>query len=488
MARGGTLNLIGAICTQGGAFVVTLLLALTLGRKPVGLYAEAYAFFSLCGIIALTGMSAGVTRYVAVHRVDRDMASVRGTIRLALGITTSISVPIAVVLFAIAPTLTHAVFHQTALTGPLRYVAVSLPLFTFSETSLSATQGYRTMKPYALIILIGEPVIQVVLTACLLEAGMGLRGAMVGFFASYAMAALLGGAVLRRMVGRQTEKPRYNVRELFSFSTVNWIATLSSVGLIYADTLLLGAMRTSGEVGTYNVATRLVTAASFVMLPINMAFAPRIADLYKRGATANLEVTYHTVTSWIIRLSLPAFVVLVCFSRDILRLFGHSFTTAAEVTVIFAIGKLVDAGTGPCGLMLNMIGRPKFQMFNNIGALLLNVVLNLWWIPRFGIVGSAAAWTVALLVVNASRVLQVWALLGMLPLDSSAFKGLLAGAAALLSGLAIDILHPPAELIVGVACVVFVYMGLILVQRLSSQDREVLSALLPRNLKIRSSP
>ena len=478
MARGGSLNLIGSLCTQTSLVVITFLLARVLGRAQVGIYAEAYAFFILCGLLAMSGLSGGVTRYVVVHRVAGDTASLRGTIRLALGATTAVSISMGTALFVAAPTLAHVVFHQQALAGPLRYVAAAIPMSTFAQTSLSATQGYRTMKPYALIKLIGEPFVRVGLTGALMAAGLGLRSAMLALVVSNAASAVVGGVVLWRMVGRHHhERPRYRVRQLFGFSMVNWAATLGSAGLLYADTLMLGAMRTSNEVGTYNVATRLVTTASFVMLPINMAFAPQIADLFQRRNIASLRVTYHAATSWIVRISMPAFVALICFPGDLLRLFGRSFAVAAAVTMILAAGKLVDASTGPSGLMMQMIGRPGFQMVNNIGVLALNVGLNLWWIPRWGIIGSALAWAVSLAVVNVARLLQVRWALGIIAFDLSALKGIAAGAGAVAAGEAIRALHLPAELVFGLVGTTGVYLVLLVALRLSLTDRDAWAAL-----------
>ena len=99
-------------------------------------------------------------------------------------------------------------------------------------------------------------------------------------------------------------------------------------------------------------------------------------------------------------MSLPAFAVCVVFPHELLAIFGHRFVVGASVTIILAGGKLIDSATGPCGLMLNMSGRPGLSLIDNVVALVLNVGLNVWLIPRHGIVGSAWAWAVSLAVVN----------------------------------------------------------------------------------------
>src|SRR5437764_5402371 len=107
------------------------------------------------------------------------------------------------------------------------------------------------------------------------------------------------------------------------------MASLASAGLIWADTILLGAYKTSADVGVYQVATRMVMLAAFVMTPVNAAFAPRIADLYQRGRRDSLHHTYVGATSAILHLSLPAFAVCVVLPKELLSMFGRRFEVGA---------------------------------------------------------------------------------------------------------------------------------------------------------------
>jgi capsular exopolysaccharide synthesis family protein len=481
LARGGGLNLVGAVCNQLAGLGITLLIARELGRAQLGRYAQAYALMALLSLLSLSGLRTGMTRFVAVHQADRDPGAVRGVVRLGIALTTAVSLAMAAGLYAGAPWLVRVAFDDERLVVALRFVALTLPAVTLTDAALAATRGYRTMKPYALIGLTFEPLARLGLTALLVLRGTGLRGAMVALLVSNAVAALLAVVALYRLLGARTAAVRYSLRELFRFSMVSWVASLATSGLVWADTILLGIFRSSAEVGVYNVATRLVMLATFVMPAINASFGPRIADLYHRGHTDSLRRTYAAATSWILRLSLPAFVAVVVFPRELLEVFGKGFRAGAMVTIILAIGKLIDAGTGPCGLMLNMSGRPLWNMVDNITVLALNIALNLVLIPRYGIVGAAVAWAIALGLVNLARVAQVWWAMRMLPFDAGVLRGFVAGAGALATGLLVRRwMEPPLELPVGLAAVSVCYLLLVVVQGLSAEDRLVLGAMVAR--------
>lgn len=482
MARGGSLNLIGAVLNQLSLFAITAVIALALGTRAVGRYGECFALLSLLGLLSLCGFRSALTRFVAMHLADGDDAKLRGTVRLGMGLSIVSAVVLGAVLVLAASPIA-SIFHDPTLVTGIRLTGLTLPASTISDAALSATQGWRTQRPYTFIGLIFEPVTRLALTALALALGYGLTGAFWALaIAAWAAALLAVRSLLVRMRRTKGVRPTYGLRAIFSFSMISWVSALASTGLIWADTLLLGALTNASDVGVYNVATRLVTLAVFVMLPINASFTPHIAHLHHTGEIPELARMYAAATSWIVRLSLPAFVALIVFPHDLLRVFGHGFAAGASVTVILAVGQLVRAATGPCGTLLNMSGRVAVNMADNVAVLVLNVVLNLVLIPPYGIVGSAVAWSISLALVNLLRVWQVHRIVGVNPLSIESFKGLVAAIAAAGGGVLV-LLAPWAwtlELIVGLVTICVVYLGVSAALGLSANDRLVLRTITGR--------
>lgn len=481
VARGGSLNLAGALFNQGMRFLVTLLLARFLGKDDVGLYFQAYAFLALLGLLSLSGFKRALTRFVAVHRAQDDRASLHGTVRLGLGVPSAAAAVLGVVLYASADLLAAGAFHDVRLAMPLRVVAAALPATVFTDAALAATQGFRTMRPYAFIGLFFEPAGRITLTLLLLLAGYGLGGAMVALLITNVIAACLAAVALRRLVGRFSDGRVYRLGELFAFSSISWVANLASVGLVWVDTILLGLFGSASQVGVYQVATRLVLVVTVFMPPLENSFAPRIADLIERGRHQALEKLYGLVTSWILRLSLPAFLMLMVFSSELLSLFGPGFEEGAFVTMLLALGELFNVATGPCGQILLMSGRPALIMASNLAGLGLNVGLNLWLIPRYGIVGAGIAWAISLAVVNVSRAWLVWVTMRMLPLDRGLARALPALAAAAIVASVVQWLSDGyLALGLGAIGVVATYVGLVVGAGIEPEDRLILEMLKQR--------
>src|SRR2546428_13320703 len=80
VARGGALNIGGQLCRQLSFFLITLLLARSLGRSDVGLFAQGFAFLVLLGLLSLSGFRARLTPFVAVLLAENDRCALSGTV------------------------------------------------------------------------------------------------------------------------------------------------------------------------------------------------------------------------------------------------------------------------------------------------------------------------------------------------------------------------------------------------------------------------
>lgn len=483
LARGSSLNLVGWVSSKTLTFVLSIALIGLLGRVGLGRYTQAFAVLTLVELLALLPFASGLTRMVAVHRSDSE--ALRGTIRAGVGITAVVSAVLAGALHLAAGRIAHAGLHDSGLVRPLGLVAFALTPLAVADALLLATMGLQRMRAYALVKLLAEPFVRLLVVTGLVAAGLGVDGAVLGLLVSCSVQAALAWFALRRLVGRWYLGPaRHELRSLWLFSLPAGLGGIMSMGLVWADSLVIGAFRSSGDVGVYQVATRIVMLATFVIPAVSMAFAPRVAMLTQRGDDPSLRRAYAAVTTWTLRLSMPAFVVLAIFAADLLRAFGPAFAAASDATLVLVVGAGFNALTGPGMQMLTMSGHPVWGAVDNALGLVLNIGLNLALVPTFGIIGAAWAWTASLIVMNLARLIQVRHLLGMWPFHSSQPAVLLA---ALASGLAAVLVAQwvtwPGRLVLGPLAVVATYVPLA-ASRLRGEEWTVLR----EAVRLRRSP
>lgn len=482
MARGGGLNLVGALVQQGSLFMVMAILAHGLGRADVGRYSEMWSLLSLLGLLSLAGFRSGLTRFVAVFLAENDPSRVRGTIRLGMGITVVGSAVIAALLAIFAPAVADY-FHDPGLVTAVRLTALILPATTFSDAALAATQGWRSQRAFALIGRILDPLSMLGLIGLSVLLIGNLTAALTALvFSSWSTATWSAVALLRRVRTVPRARPIMEPQRIFSFSMISWLSALAATGLIWAGTIILGNLTDPASVGVFNVATRLVNLAVFVMAPITTSFTPHMAHLHHVGETDEAARAYGNATRWILFLSAPAFIMLIVLPSQMLAFFGHDFRTGASVTMILAAGQVIAAAAGPCGVVLNQSGRIVLSLVDNIGVLVLNVALDFAIIPSHGIVGAAVAWSVSLIAVNITKLLQARYIVGVAPIGARTIPTLLASvpAAAVAWVVRETITNAFFAVLVGGLAVLVVYVGAHLLIGLHPDDRALLQRYLPR--------
>jgi len=99
-----------------------------------------------------------------------------------------------------------------------------------------------------------------------------------------------------------------------------------------------------------------------------------------------------------------------------LSLFGDEFVPAAGTLMVLTLGHFVNAATGPVGNLLMLTGYEKMMRNNIAGCSLLNIALNIFLIPKFGILGAAGATAFSLATMNVVSIILVYRYIGIIPI------------------------------------------------------------------------
>ncbi|MBT5147106.1 MAG: hypothetical protein HOM41_00955 [Flavobacteriales bacterium] len=106
-------------------------------------------------------------------------------------------------------------------------------------------------------------------------------------------------------------------------------------------------------------------------------------------------------------ISTPIFIAILIFPSFVLDFFGEEFTDGVAPLIILAIGQIINAICGPVMYLLNMTGKEKQARNIIIVASIINVALNLYFIPLYGLMGAAIATGVSTVVWNIMAVFQI---------------------------------------------------------------------------------
>ena len=408
-------NFVGLAAANALQFALVLMIGRWLDQRAAGIFFEAFAAVRLLSVLAVLGLDVTAVRYVAVHRARGELDHARGAVALSALLAGGASVVITAIVFGLAPQLS-TLFGAAELSFVLRVMVLSLPAIVLQMVFIGATRGTGRMRAYVVVDQITDGVVRVVAVAAALALGTGLHGTAVAFtIASYITVAAAAVAA-RGVTGSVRQARSVDSGSLIRFSANQWGASLAGVGLLWADTLLLGLWRPPADVAVYSIATRTVLFGMMFILPIGIAFQPQIGRLYALSDRAGLARMYAFATKWSTIAGCPPLLFLALFAAPIVTLlYAPSYSRGAWPMALLAIGQTVNAATGPCGHVVTMIGRADLVLKNSVAALVLNVVLNLVLIPPYGMVGAGLAWGISIVAWNFYRLWQVWDVLHMQP-------------------------------------------------------------------------
>ena len=212
-------------------------------------------------------------------------------------------------------------------------------------------------------------------------------------------------------------------KELLFFSLPLLGTAVLAMVISWTDTLLLGSLKSSVDVGLYNAATPLARFISFPLSALIIIYMPIISGLYAKGRIDEIKKNFLILTKWLCSATLPLFIFLFLFSETIIAtLFGSTYVSSANVLRILAIGFIINNFVGPCGVTLVGMGKPRFIMFATLTAAVLNVVLNIILIPSFGIVGAATASVIAIVSINLVKIWKLYLISGVQSLSKNLIK------------------------------------------------------------------
>jgi O-antigen/teichoic acid export membrane protein len=217
-----------------------------------------------------------------------------------------------------------------------------------------------------------------------------------GMLAGKALAAVVSMTVAlvisRRWLGGNW-RTQY-ARESLHFGVPLVPHFLLALGLVAADRFILQHYRNLTEVGIYSMAYTLGMAMYLVTAAVSLAWSPTFYRLAK-GDDRDRRMLDRLSTGICLGLiAVASFGTLI--ARDFTRLFLDARYSAAGQVVPWVIAGYLFHGVFSLMQLPAMQAKRTRSFFLVSGAaLLLNIALNLWWVPRWGMYGSAYATTAA---------------------------------------------------------------------------------------------
>jgi O-antigen/teichoic acid export membrane protein len=183
-----------------------------------------------------------------------------------------------------------------------------------------------------------------------------------------------------------TQKPllRYGINSSLSgvISQIMYTTDIFMLGILLQD---------SEEIGFYKAGIMIPLSFTFISLALVNARYADIAENYRNKKI--LKPLVKNITYMAFFIAVAIYILLFFFRKDlILWFFGEEFTGGLKVflpaTLTMFAALILRV---PFGNILAAVGKTHWNFYISLAGLILNILLNYWLIPSFGIYGASIA-------------------------------------------------------------------------------------------------
>lgn len=386
------------VISAGLAYVSQILLARWMGTSDYGIYVYVWTWVLLLGSMMDFGISASAQKIIPEYRASGAHALLRGFLSGSRWLTFAVSALVSLGLAGIVRLLSPWIDPAEVL--PLYIGCMTLPAFVVANTQDGIARSHDWMQLGLMPQFIIRQALIIGITACafLLGYHLGAVAAMVASLGAVWIAMAGQMLVLNRKLADHIEPgPKaYDIGGWLAVSLPILLVESFYLLLSYTDVLVLQQFRPSDEVGVYFAVVKTLALVSFIHYAMSATTAHRFAEYNASGDKARLSAYVTHAISWTFWPSLAATILLLAFGKPLLWLFGPQFTVGYDLMFVAAIGLVVRSAIGPVERLLNMLGQQKICALAYALAFVMNVVLCIALVPRYGGHGAAAATSISL--------------------------------------------------------------------------------------------
>ncbi len=369
----------GKVGTTTLGVIITILLTRYLGPAGFGSFTFVLVFVAMFGTVADWGMS-----LITVREASKEVGKAMEIIGNAMVVRLVLAVVAAIVAILVIN------FYPTSSSLKLLVAISSLSLVALSlKTSFQIIFNVKLQMHNSAIADFSCNVFTLLVVLFVIHFGLGLTGVVISYLigncVAAAVAAFLGFRLLPLKFSLFNPQTKFLLLESLPMGAILVVFTIYD----RIDTVILAYFKGQEAVGLYGAAYRV-----FEVLTLGAAyFANAVLPLISNLAHTNKEKLVEVYRkSFVILLILGVSVAVTNYifaPLGIAIIAGPKFAASVDALRILSLALVVAYFNHLNGYTLIALGKQWYSFGIAIGALVINVILNLIFIPRYSFYGAA---------------------------------------------------------------------------------------------------
>ena len=406
--RGSSLLLVGRLLSMGVNFAVQVLTVNYLTKTDYGAFAYALSIVALGETIAIFGLDRAITRFVPIYQEQRDYGRLFGTILLVVSAVLSLGLAMVLVVYGLQGSLAQVLIDDRQAIALLLIMIALAPVQALDTLLIGMFAVFASPRSIFFRKYVLAPGLKLAVVLLLILGHSDVFFLAGGYLASGALGVAIYTVVLFRVLREQGLFRHFELasikipaRDVLTFTIPLLTSDLVYTVMNTIDTMLLGHFHDTVGVAAFRAVQPAAKLNQLVLSSFALLFTPLAARLFARNEREGINNLYWQTAIWIAVISFPIFAVSFSLAQPLtVMLYGQRYADSAAILALLSFGYYFNAALGQNGLTLKVFGRLRYVVVVNVLAVVINLVVNLLLIPRYGALGAAIGTSSTLVAHN----------------------------------------------------------------------------------------
>jgi O-antigen/teichoic acid export membrane protein len=390
--KNSLMTFLSRIATAVFTVIITVVVARSLGPNGQGIYSVATLFPSLLLVFLGFGMNTGVVFFMGKEKYPRSQ--IFGTTIFSNFLISIVAVSAGFFIIFFTADKFFPGIEKIYL-----FLSLSLvPLLLFFNLGCQILLGAHEFKKYNLISIFQSGLFLVLTLILLLALNFGVTVTILSQIFSYAVAIILLWLVAKKITKGIDFKPNFNyLKESLVYGFKIHLTGIFDFLHSRIDLFFINLFLNPAFAGIYFAAVRLAEGVWLFSSSTSTVLFPRVAA---EKDSQNLKDFTPLVCRNVLFVTFFMIILLFLISGWLINfLYSAEFLGAILPFRILLLGSFVITGWHILVNDLAARGKPMLNTYSIGISALLNIILNIFLIPAFGITGAAFATVISYFVM-----------------------------------------------------------------------------------------
>jgi O-antigen/teichoic acid export membrane protein len=406
--RGSSLLFAGRIISIGLKTVLQLLIINYLAKAEYGAFTYALNFVEIAAILCLISLDHAASRFISLYQEADDYDSIFGF--MVISVITVFGIGIAITIMLLSA---HSLIFGTLIQNELSLSMLSLmiilaPLQAMDSWFQSVFAAFSSVKAIFFRRYLLGPGLQIAAVVIVMLLQQGVYLLALGYLIAGVLGTILYIRLLfsllrsKNIIGRfRWETIKIKPAEVLGFSLPLFTSGLVFIFRSQLAIVFLEFFKGLDAVADFRGVQPIANLNSLVYGSFVFLYLPLASRLFARNDGAGINDLYWRTAAWISIATFPIFIVTFAFAPEYIPLiFPAEYASAAPVMSIMALAYYLNAVLGFNVQTIRAYGNVRYLMGVDFTVMLVAVASYAIFIPLYGAIGGAIAFTIAIVLAN----------------------------------------------------------------------------------------